>query len=183
MNKKTIIVSIVLVIAIVLGFVYKLSNGVSVTAGTSPTGATFNDAKLALIVMAPATGTATSSSVLNNTSNDWYVTSIKAGCEKLGTSFTAYTGAALANLTLSIATSSTVGPATNGNGNLVGLGVVNIATTTGNFTEASSTASTAVPNTGSTAINNVWAAGSYETFTFNATTTGVCSVGLEYFSS
>jgi len=163
----------------------KVVNNVEQLAGSSTAGSTFNTAKFAGIAVSPTApgSNATSSSILNTDVNDRFVTGIRVGCEAVGTSKTAYTGAGLASLTLSIATSSTAAPATNSNTNLVGGGVVTIATSTPQFIEASSTASTAVPNTGSSAVNNLWLAGSYITFTFNATNTAACTVGVDYIAS
>lgn len=149
-------------------------------AGTSPQGATFNTAHfggIAAILAAPGVN-ATSSSVLNTSSSDYYVTSIKIGCEGVGTSQTAYTGTGLAALTLKVATSSTAAPATNGNTNLVGGGSITIATSTTNFTLSTSTAAG-----GSTNVYTIWPAGAYLTFTTNATNTASCTFGADYFSS
>ena len=123
---------------------------------------------------------ATSSSILNSSPNDYYVSSIKAGCESVGTSQTAYTGTGLAALTLKVATSSTPAPATNGNTNTVGgATAITIGTSTSNFAVSSSTISAA----GTPQPFVVWAAGSYMTFTTNATNTAMCTFGVEAFSS
>lgn len=141
---------------------------------TSPTGATFNSAKVAAIVAAPATASATTTSILNSDANDRYITSTFAYCGGLGSSQTAYTGAGLANLTLKAATTSTAAPAALTNTNLVMN--VNIATTTPNT-------SAVATSTFVSAINQRWAAGSYLTFEFNATNTAACTVGANYIPS
>lgn len=123
---------------------------------------------------------ATSSSILNTSTNDRYVSSIKTGCGNVGSSKTAYTGAGLAALTLSVATSSTAAPATNGNTNYVGGGSITIGTSTAQFAISTSTIGASV---GSNAAYIMWKAGSYMTFTFNATNTAACTVGVEAFSS
>lgn len=177
----TAIILIVLGVAIYGAYQYPLQLAV----GTSTAGSTFGTAKYAGIAInlgAPGAN-ATSSSVLNTDANDRYVTAIKAGCEVLGTSRTAYTGTNLAALTISIATSSTAAPAANANTNIVGTTALTIATSTGNFVTASSTASTGASAPGSTAVSNIWLAGSYMTFTANATNTGVCTVGVDYIGS
>ncbi len=125
-------------------------------------------------------GNGTSSSILNNSTNDWYISSIKVGCENVGTSQTAYTGAGLASLTLKVATSSTAAPATNANTNLVGGGSITLGTSTAQFGISTSTLGVA---NGSPAVYIIWAAGTYMTFTTNATNTAVCSFGVDYFSS
>ena len=80
------------------------------TFGTSTQGSTGTTARqynvYGVNLSAPGAN-ATSTSILNSTGNDLYISAIKVGCEGLGTSKTAYTGAALANLLLSVATSST----------------------------------------------------------------------------
>ena len=153
------------------------------TLGATTQGSTFSNAKQGSVVVSLANpgANATSSSVLNPSTSDWYITAVKAACEGVGSSNTAYSGAGLAALTLKIATTSTAAPAANGNTNLVGTAALTIATTTAQFVISSSTAGIGLGNT--TSISNIWAAGSYETFTFNATNTAACTVGLDYFSS
>lgn len=153
---------------------------VSQLAGTSAQGSTFNTAKFAGIAtnLAAPGANATSSSILNTDANDRYITSIKAGCENVGTSKTAYTGAGLASLQLTVATSSSSAPATNGNTNSVGGGAVTIGTSTTSYVVSTSTASVGTSN-----IYAVWLAGSYLTFTTNATNTAVCTFGAEYIAS
>lgn len=183
------IVAAIAVLVIIGAYYYPKSSNTVIeqqVAG-SAAGSTFNTAKFAGIAVAPATpGTnATSSSILNGDAGDRYVTQIRLGCESVGTSKVAYTGGGLASngFTLSVATSSTAAPATNSNTNIVGGNVINISTSTQYFVEASSTALTAVPNTGSSAVNNIWLSGSYMTFTFNATNTAVCTAGVDYVAS
>ena len=148
------------------------------TFGASPAGTTSQTAKYFSVVanLGLPGANATSSSVLNSSANDLYVTSFKVGCEALGTSRTAYTGTGLVGLTVTAATSSTASPASNSNTNSAGL--ITIGTSTPNFVESSSTAST-----GSNSVNYIWSAGSYMTFTTNATNTAACTFGVEAFSS
>ena len=146
-----------------------------------------NDAKFAGIVinLASAGANATSSSILNTSTNDYYVTAIKAGCEAVGTSLTAYTGAGLSVLTLSVGTSTTPAPVVVPS-NLIGPALT-IATSSKFFAVASSTAvgGTTSGNTGNASLvgAQIWPAGSYMTFWFNATNTAICSVGVDVFSS
>lgn len=153
-------------------------------AGSSA-GASFNTARFAGVVanLSTAGANATSSSVYNGDSSDRYITAIRLGCNGVGTSKTAYTGTGLSALTVSVATSSTAAPATNGNTNLVGGLAVTIGTSTANFVEASSTSASTVPNVGSNSVANIWAAGSYLTFTTNATNTAACTFGVDYIGS
>lgn len=152
-----------------------------VAAGASPAGTTFSTAKFFGVAIAPAApGTnATSSSVQNNTGQDLGIVSTRAFCEGLGTAKTAYSGAGLAALTVTIATSSTAAPAINANTNTVGSTAMTLATSTGNFTEASSTSSNGATSPGSTLVSNIWAAGSFLSFYVNATSTGTCTIGVE----
>lgn len=148
--------------------------------GTVPQGSTFNTAKFYAvggINLATPGANATSSSILNNTGNDLYVTGMDAGCEGVGTSKVAYTGGGLAALIVTAATTSVATPNATGNANSAGS--VTIATSTSVFAEASTTPIA----TGSNSINYVWAAGTYMTFTTNATNTAVCTFGVTAISS
>lgn len=148
--------------------------------GTSTQGSTGQTAKqysvLGVNLVAPGAN-ATSSSIQNNTGDDLYVTGLKVGCEGVGTSKTAYTGTGLALLTLSVGTSSTASPAVAPT-NLI-MSAVTIATSTVDFTLASSTAATP----GNSTYLNIWNAGSYMTFATNATNTAVCTYGVDVTSS
>lgn len=171
-----IVVLVVLGIAIFGAYQYPKQHA---SLGASPSGTTFNDSKTAdiSINLASPGANATSSSVLNGDVNDRFITSEKVLCQGVGTSQTAYTGAGLASLTITIATSSTASPTTNGNTNT--LPVVTIATSTTQFAISSSTAGT--PGNG--LVTNVWKAGSYISFFANATNTATCIVGVNYSGS
>ena len=173
---KYIIIGLVILLAgIVVGRVY--FSKTQIFAGASPVGSTFSSKKIAAIVMAPATSAATSSSILNSTGNDQYISSIEAGCEKVASSNTYLTGGGLSALSLTIGTSSTASqPASV---NAVGQGALTISTSSPYFTVSSSTA--VMP--GNPLVNSIWAAGSYLNFTFNATNTAVCTVGVSVLSS
>lgn len=149
------------------------------TFGASPQGSEYFNGNFAgaVISLANPGANATSTSILNTTGNDLYVTGEKVACENVGTAKTAYTGAGLASQTVTIATSSTAAPASNGNTNT--LPVVTIATSTTQFDLSSSTAGT--PGNG--LVSNIWAAGAYMTFTVNATSTATCTVGVDYIGS
>lgn len=151
---------------------------VQVATVQSTAGSTFNSAKFAGIVadLSSPGSTGTSTSVLNTDSSDRYVTGLRAGCSAVGTSRTAYSGAGLAALTVSAATSSTASPATQSNTNAVGGGSVTIGTSTAQWAVSTSSAT----GSGSNAPYNVWAAGSYMTFTTNATNTAQCTFGVDY---
>ncbi len=127
------------------------------------------------IIMAPATGSATTSSIVNNSGSDLLVTQVNVGCEGLGTSLTAYSGAALAALKLTIATSSAAAiPTTVSTG---GVAILTIATSSADFVLATSS-----PSTATSSANLVWNAGSAMVFGFNATNTASCHVGVSTIS-
>lgn len=151
------------------------------TQAASPTGATYITGNFAGAVINTANPgpNATSTSILNATSNDYYVSAVKVGCVNVGTSQTAYTGTGLAanGWNITVATSSTPAPA-----NLVGFADVaktlSLSTSTVDLLVSSSTLLTA---TSSLAME--WPAGSYMTFFLNATNTALCTVGVDYFGS
>lgn len=151
-------------------------------AAASPAGTTSNTSRFASIAvnLAAPGANATSSSILNTDANDRYISTLKVGCEVVGTSQTAYTGAGLATLTVFAATTSTAAPATVSNTNKVGGGNVTIATSTVQFGISTSTIGAA---TGNSQIYMIWPAGSYLTFTANATNTALCTFGADYFQS
>lgn len=181
MNKLQIALLAALFVIAVGAYWFPKAEMAQQLAGTSTAGTTGQTAKLYTIaanLSAPGAN-ATSSSILNTSANDLYVTSIKAGCEVVGTSRTAYTGAALAALTLTVSTTSTAAPAAAG-ANLVGQSTMTLGTSTPQFVDASSTAG---GPSGSVMVNNVWAPGSYMTFQTNATNTAQCTFGVEAFTS
>lgn len=182
MKQNLILAGIVIVLGLAIAGGYYFPKFQAVG---SPAGSTFNTAKFAGVVALLSTPGAngTSSSILNGDTSDRYITALKAGCQVLGTSKTAYSGAALAALTVSVATSSTSGPATNSNTNVVGTTAMTIGTSTPQFVSASSTASNGSTAPGSAYISNVWSAGSYLTFTTNATNTAMCTFGADYIGS
>lgn len=141
------------------------------SAGT--TSGTGNSYHMATFAFNPTTASATTSSILNSDSQDRIVLSSYVSCSGVGTSQTAYTGAGLANLTFTIATTSTANPAALGNTAYVLQ--QNLATST---TE-SSVASTSISKF---ATGNAfrWQAGTYMTVSSNATNTAACVVSIPY---
>lgn len=177
-TTQKIIAGIVLVGLIAIGgYYFPKSSKTTVIAGSSPTGATFGDAKVAAVIIAPATTNATSSGILNTDGSDRYVTDSFVACASLGTSFTwnnAGTGGLLAGFKFSASTSTVA--TQNGNTNFSMN--VNVATTTPTDSfVASSTEGFPL------FAGRRWASGTYEVFTANATNTAVCTVGLHYVSS
>ncbi len=145
-------------------------------AGTSPTNTTFGTQKILGIKMSLSSGT--TSSVINNTANDMFITRFDYACTGVGTSLTAYTGAGLANLTVKAATSSTSlsgsTPTSNvaANSNLA-IPSSTISTSTASVSAASSTVGTSAP------VFLDVPAGAYLTFITNATNTAACTFQVQ----
>lgn len=177
MNKIIIAVLAVLILS-GLGAWYWHSQH-SQLAGASPSGATFGDSKQAAVVvnLANPGANGTSTSLLNTDSNDRYVTSVELGCENVGTSLTAYTGTGLANLLLSVGTTTTAAPASfNGFANVAQN--IKLSTSTVNLEVSSTTLALATSS-----LAAVWPTNTYMTFFFNATNTAACTVGVKYLGS
>ena len=176
--QKGILVVIGVFAAIALYGAYLYPKAPVQLAG-SPAGSTFNTAKFAGVVMSLATAGAngTSSSILNTDAGNRYVTGVRVGCAGLGNPLTAYTGAGLVSWQLTVGTSSTANPATLSPTNPL-LSAAVVPTTTPNMSFSSSTA-LATP-LGNAAL---WRSGEYESFSWNATTTGNCTVGVDYIGS
>ena len=174
-------IAIVLLAAVIGGYFFPKSSIVEI-AGSSPQGSTFSSAKFAGVAvnLAAPGANATSSSVLNTSGQDVYITDLKIGCEGVGTSKTAYTGAGLASLTVKVSTSSTAAPAAVSS-TLINGATFTLSTSTPFFTLASSTVGTV--GTGSSNWQLIWSAGSYLTFQTNATNTAQCTFGANYISS
>ena len=164
-----VIIGIVAVGVIVGAYYYPIATK-EVGAGSS-VGTTFNSAKVAQVNISP-TNSATSTSILNTDDTDRWVTSNFAACTGLGTSYTAVTGAGLAAVTLTSATTTTSAPATISNTNSIAL---TVATATPNY----------MINTVLTTntLTGLWKSGSYMSWAFNATNTAACTVGVTYLAS
>lgn len=173
MNKITLI-ALVVVAAVAVGAYFFPRAVHSVFGASSPVGTTFNTAKVAEINFSPATGSATSTSILNVDASDRIVTNSFATCAGLGTSFTAYTGTALGALIFQAATTSTAAPTTLPSTNYVFNAVIATTTPTDAYVASSSYASVTYQR---------WPAGTYMTWTSNATNTAACSVGVNYIAT
>ncbi len=137
---------------------------------TSGTGNTYHAATFAFN---PTTAAATTSSIVNGDAQDRIVTAAYVSCSGVGSSNTAYTGAGLANLTFTMATTAASAPAA-----LVNVAYVlqqNVATSTVDTQVASTSISKFA--TGN-AIR--WQAGSYMSISSNATNTAACTVTVPY---
>lgn len=147
----------------------------SIVAG-SPVGSTFNDSKQVAVNISPLTSDATSTSILNTDGSARWVADFGfVGCTGIGSSFTYpnNTGTGLANLLVQAATTSASGIALGGNTNLF----LNMTVPTSSALYIQNSTSTVPVQAG------YWAAGSYLTFTFNATSTGACVVEVDYVPS
>lgn len=179
MTKTLKVLLVVLALVAVGGYYFPGSQIVhdqSVTYG-STTGTTFNTAKVAAVVFTPATGSATSTSILNTDASDRKIQSFFYDCSGVGTSLTAYTGAGLTSggLIFSYATTSTANPNTPQTTNAINLTVATSTPDSYNIIGAATTTPTA--------LQRVWATGSYATFSSNATNTASCVVGVNYIAS
>lgn len=144
----------------------------------SPAGSTFNTAKFAgstADLSTPGT-TGTTTSILNGEASTRLVTGVRAACDGLGTSKTAYTGTGLATLTLSVGTSSTANANTIGaTAKVLTNGVISTSSTMTSF------ASTTVDLASQSAT--LWHSGEYMNFQTNATNTAACTFGVDYIGS
>lgn len=173
--NKLLIAGLVVVAVLAIGADFVLRPAEPTVVAGSPTGSTFNDAKVATVNLnlANTGANGTSTSILNNSGSDRYVLGPVVACEGLGTSQAAYAGGGLASLTLVVSTSSTASPASTTP--TIQVGNLTIATSTVNFLLASSTSQTAT-----TSFAAIWSNNAYMTFQTNATNTGVCNVGVQY---
>lgn len=170
---------VVLVIVFLFGKSFSGTTMVSQYAGSSAVGTTNSTARIATIVMSPTAPGATTTSILNGDANDRVIQAATYACTGVGNVLTAYTGAGLTSLgwVITAATTSTAAPASLGNTNYVFDTTNGIPTTTPALSYlASTTPGLTAANTG----NRVWPAGSYLTFSSNATTTAICTVGVPY---
>jgi hypothetical protein len=169
---------LVLVVAIAGAYFFPSSTSTTVKEIVgSPNGTVSTSVDGATIVFSMANGTSTS--ILNPTGQLAYVYGSLTGCNTVGSSQTAFTGAGLASLTMLIGTSSApITSATPSFSPFAEVGNITIATSSTTFLEASSTTQTA---TSSTPI--LWPAGTYMSFVTNATNTAVCTVGVSTFGS
>jgi hypothetical protein len=180
-------ITIAVIISVVVAVGVMLALGIGKTtpqaAGTSPSGSTGQSARQYNaygVNLATPGANGTSTSILNNSGNDLYVTALKVGCENVGTSKTAYTGAGLTNagLTVNVGTTSTAAPASVAYTFPVTGSAFALSTSTTNLEVSSSTLLIATSSNAA-----VWNAGTYMTFFVNATNTATCTFGVDAFSS
>ncbi len=174
MNK---ILSTVAVLVLVLGIGLWIGHSLNVLLANfgSPVGTTFNNAKIAAVNMSPLLIAATSSSILNSDASDRWITDSGVACTGVGTSNTITTGTGLASWTFQAATTSVASLGLQGNTNYAAN--ITVATSSAYVQTASSTPGVIG------AISALWKAGSYMTFTYNATNTAACTPYVHYIAS
>lgn len=168
MKTKLVLVVGALVVVVLLGAVLLTGLGVLGGVATSSAGRTVNAGDTATIVMVPSSASATSTSIQNTDGKDRAIESTVVACSGLSTADTAVSA-----LVLKAATSSTAAPATITNTNLVLS--TQVATSSSDLFVASTT-----PGSTAAAANRIWAAGSYLSFSLNATSTATCTLGVHF---
>lgn len=189
------LIAAVMAVGVYGGYKYLLTPPLQVSAGTAAAGSTFNTAKTAAIAMVFTNG-ATSTSILNTDASDRFVISNFIACSSATSTYTAVTGAGLANWIIKAATTSTNAPAVISNTNLVmndtvatGTVGAGVASDYGGIAlVASSSIATTSPtgwigNAAGSANQFRWATGTYLTYWSNATNTAACTVGVYYLPS
>lgn len=183
-TTKAVIALVVALIGVAIYGAYQYPKAMISVGAPSPAGSTFGDAKFAgvSINLANVGANGTSTSILNTDAVDRYVTSVHVGCQVFGSSFVANSGAGLANLQLTVGTSSTAAPVrVTGFSQLVS--AANISTTSYNGYFATSTMGVAQGMTASSSLSAIWHSGEFMTFFWNATNTALCSEGVSYIPS
>lgn len=170
-SKTVLGIGTVTLLVIGLAIGYTLAPRTELVQGISSPGATGSTAKLYTITFSPSTGTSTS--LLNTDGTDRAVTSTVAYCTGIGSSFSGFAGAGLANLTLksSTSTSATVTAATLANINY--MYNASVSTSSPWLSIASSTIGGGLGD-----VTRVWPTGTYINFEFNATNTASCTLGV-----
>lgn len=174
----SIVCALVIGIAIVGAYHYPLQKQ-SAGGTNNAVGTTFSTAKVAQVNITPATGSATSSSILNNDATDRYIVSSFVSCNTVGTSKTAYTGTGLTSAgwlwRMSTSSAAITGAIADSNTNYAAVDVVS-TTTVDSF--VSSTTEGIITGT-----TRTWPTGTYLNIQPNATNTAVCTGGVYYIGS
>lgn len=173
MKTKTIL--IVLILTLAIAGAYFFPRFVQGPVGGSPVGTQFGTQKIASVAWSLASGSATSTSLLNTDQNTRIIDSSFLACEGFGSSRTAYTGAGLANLIVRAATTSTPAPSIVSNTNYAS-NLTSVPTTTPWGLISTSTEGIL------TGYSRVWPSGTYLTFFSNATNTAQCTAGVSYYN-
>lgn len=176
--NNSIVYSVSVIVAIALGLTlgYTLFHTEEMSVGTSSTGTTFSTAKIAEVVMAPQSVTATSSSILNTDSSDRYVTDAGVYCTGLTTMFGMNGAGGLVTFDYYAGTTSSAAPTAAVTSNPLLAMRVSVATATPNGFTATSTFTNPYAR--------VWNSGSYLTFQTNGTSSAaICTPYVRYIAS
>lgn len=174
-NISLVLIGLALVVGLVAGHSFWGKVAAPVAGGPSPVGTLRSNAKDYTVTFIPATGTATTTSILNSDSTDRYVTNDYIFCTGVGTSKTAYTGTGLASLTFTAATTSTANPTSLTNTNYI----LNSSVATSSTVTFVATSTEGVI----AGWSRIWPTGTYLTFSSNATNTAICTVGVHTIGS
>lgn len=172
MNKSIYVALIVIALIAIGGYFYPAFNGFAGAASNS--GAFTNTPGLYTVTLNPLTSTSTA--ILNSGATDRDIESSVLYCSAMGSSFTGFSGTALANWILksSTSTSPTVTAATLANTNYIFNATVSTSSIYLNI--ASSTIGGGIGD-----VTRLWPAGTYINFEFNATNTASCTIGVTAF--
>lgn len=168
-----VVVGIVAIAAIAGSYFYPQAINVTrveQVGSVSDVGTVNSSARLASVVMEPATASATTTAVYNN-GPDRFIESSFVACTGVGTSKTPLTGAGLAQLQITLATSTSLLKSTAGYNSA---SILTVATSSPYLYQASTTASSIGT------VGLIWPASTYMNFGFNATNTANCTVGVHY---
>lgn len=140
--------------------------------GASATGSTFGTAKIAEVVMAPQSRTATSTSILNSDSSDRVVLDAGVNCSGLSNMFGSTSGGLSTYQWYAGTTSSAAPTASIASNALLAMNVAVATTTSAGFTATS---------TYTNPYARIWGAGTYMTFQTNGTSSAtVCQPFVHY---
>ncbi len=170
-NSTIISVAVALLVGVIIGYMSTHQDASVMTI--SPAGTTGTSGKYYSKAISLTDASGTTTSMFNNSGQDFAVRATDVMCQGLGTSLTAYTGTGLAGLTFSFATSSTntvTGNVAQINTNYSA--VINVSTSTVNSYQATSTEGVI------TGTTRVWPSGTYMIASANATNTAACALGI-----
>lgn len=177
MKNLTNILLVVLIVLSVGLYFHSPKSTAQFTAGvTSSAGVTNSTAKLFSVTMSPSVASATTTSLLNSDSTDRMITGNILGCTGVGNSQAYLTGAGLLTGGWALQFSTSTVGSTGLQGNLNYAGNISIATSSAWLQQASSTLGVLG------AVGLVWPASTYLNFTFNATNTAACTIGVSAIS-
>jgi hypothetical protein len=168
-SNFALVVGFALVLVVAVGGYFYPKNKI-LAGGISTTGFVNGNVQMLSVSMSPLAIAGTSTSILNNTSQDRAFIDYFAFCENLGTPLTYLTGANLAQYIVNMGTSTVATQIA-----LTNSSALVISTSTPLATYQSSTTSPFPSD-----VARIWPSGTYEQITFNATSTASCQVGGHY---